>query len=118
MPKINIRVSLHHEEFSTIKEIKGIYQDGVLKYIEDENIKVSLDYKNKTLLRDTNNLRMFFDFNKNLLKINYKELDMNMEMKIKTEKIIIDKKNIEIEYEVEDSQEIFLYRIEELKWVY
>lgn len=115
MPKINIKYSLHHEEFDTVKELTGIYQDGVLKYIEDKDTKVSLDYNNKTLLRDTNDLRMFFDFNKNIIKINYKELDMDMEMKINTNRIEIDNKNFEVEYEVLESEEKFIYRIEELK---
>lgn len=115
MPKINIKVTLHHEEFDTLNKLTGIYQDGVLKYIEDGDTKVTLDYNNKTLLRDTKDLRMFFDFNSDLLKINYKELDMDMDMKIKTRKFNTNKRNVEIEYEVEESKEIFLYRIEELK---
>ena len=115
MPKIDIKVFLHHEEFDTVNQFTGLYKDGVLKYLEDKNIKVSLDYNNKTLLRDTNDFRMFFDFDKNILKVNYKDLDVETEIRIKTININVNKKNIEIKYEIEESQEIFIYRIEELK---
>ena len=113
MPKINIRVSLKNPEFETEKELTGIYQDGVLKYIEEDGSKVTINYNNDTLKKDEKFYRLNFDFKKETLKVKLKELDIETKTEIKTNKILKDNLNLTIEYEVEDDN--FIYRIEELK---
>lgn len=120
MPKINIRVTLKNNNSDITKETTGFFHDDKINYIEEDNTKMVFDYRDKTLLRETNNLRMNFKFEENketLLKMTYKELDADMEIPIKTNKIEINDKNIEIEYELknENEKEFFIYRIEEIK---
>ena len=120
MPKVNIRVSLKNSDSNITKEITGIFHDDQINYIEEDNTKIVFNYNNKTLQRETNDLRMNFLFDtdkETILKINYKKLDMDMEIPIKTNKIEIQNKNIEIEYEIQNEleKEIIIYRIEEIK---
>lgn len=116
MPKINIKVSHHNPESDISNELIGIYQDDILKYMDETGSKVRFDYKNNKLKKEVDTYRLNIDFNKEIIKVYYKELGYNFKENIKVNKIVKKDKNIEIEYELED--EIFTYRIEELKWVY
>ena len=113
MPKINIKVSHHNSELDTTNELIGIYQDDILKYMDEKGSKIRFDYKNNKLKKEEELYRLNLDFNKGTIKVYYKELDFNFKEKIKVNKINRNGINIEIEYELEDEK--IIYRIEELK---
>ena len=76
-------------------------------------VKIRFDYKNNKLKKEEELYRLNLDFNKETIKVYYKELDFNFKEKIKVNKINRNGINIEIEYELEDEK--IIYRIEELK---
>ena len=119
MAKMKIRVLI---ETSSIKQKitpTAIYQDEILKYQEEDKTKVILNLKNYSLTRENDKMKMYYLFQKDketLGKIKIKEYDKNIDIKIKTKKLERKKNNIEIIYIIENEK--FLYKIEEIKWVY
>ena len=111
MPKIKLKISIKNSNESLTNHTTGIYKDHVLKYLEDDNTKVTYHYQNHILKRENDEFVMTFDFDKKRLKTILKEYHSAMELDIKNIKIKEDNKNITIEYEIE--KERFIYRIEE-----
>ena len=113
MPKINIKVTIKSANETISRKCIGIYQDGILKYREDDKTKMVFNYNKNELKRETQELLMKFNFDKNILKIRYKELNMNLDYEIKTNKIKKEHKDIEIKYILENEE--FIYRIEAIQ---
>ena len=116
MPKINIKVSISDNTNNDSYEIKSIIQDEIIKYKEKDNTLVKYDLNKNILTRENDNLRMEYVFNKENETegtIFIKELNNNIKILINTYKLIRINNNIDIEYVIEDN--IFNYRIEEIK---
>lgn len=119
MSKINIIVSIKNTESDNTVKTSAILQDEIIKYKEDSTTTVRFNYHNMNLYRENNELRMSYQFNKEKKtkgKIFIKELNKELEVDIKTKKIKRKDNDIEIKFSTEDNE--FLYRIEEIKWVY
>lgn len=115
MPKIKLKIKIYNEEEKTEYEVYGIYnaEQNKIIYKEPDNTTTSYDYKNKSLTRDNNELRMEYSFKKktdNRGQILVKDLNQNIEVNIK--RINIEEKDIntKIEYEIENQK--FKYIIE------
>lgn len=115
MSKIKIKVTIKNKEVESSYETTGIIQDNELKYMEENNTKVTFNYTNNHLIRINEELRMDFIFDKNKTTqgtITIKELDKDLKVSIKTNKIEKENNNVLIEYSMEEDK--FLYRIEEI----
>lgn len=113
MSKVQINVEIKNSEEHISKEIDAIISDNNLKYKEADKTTVIFSYLEKTLTRENNELRMTYTFDiekETIGKIYIKELNKNIEIKIKTTKLKIDNKNIEISFIVEDNK--FNYKVE------
>lgn len=113
MPKLNIKVTVINDEDRQSFITNAIIQDEVLKYKERDNTTVIYDYKNNSLFRENNELRMEYSFNNEKGNIFIKELNKELNIDIKTKKIERKNNDIEIEYVMEKTN--FLYKIEEIK---
>ncbi len=116
MPKINIKVSISDDTNNDSYEIKSIIQDEIIKYKEKDNTLVKYDLNKNILTRENDNLRMEYVFDKENEtegNIFIKELNNNIKILINTNKLNRINNNIDIEYKIEDN--IFNYRIEEIK---
>lgn len=119
MPKLNIKVTVNNDLENIDFISKAIIQDNLLKYKEKDNTTVIYDYEKNSLFRENNELRMEYSFNsakKTQGSIKIKELNRTVKIDIKTNKLERKNNNIEVEYIIEDKP--FLYKIEEIKWVF
>lgn len=112
-----LKITLKTADNYIDNEISGIYDEDreVLKYFERDKTSVVLDLKNKTLIRNNNNIYLKYIFGlekntSNLLKV--KGLNKELEIIIKTNKFNVTNNLIEIIYEIVDSKEQFIYKIE------
>ena len=117
MPKLNIKVTVKSSEEDTNYEVPAIIQDEIIKYKEPNGTTVIYDYDKKSLFRENDELRMTYYFN-NAEEgiINVKEFNKEINIDIKTNKLERKNNNIEVEFIIENNT--FLYKIEEIKWVY
>ena len=98
MPKINIKVSISDNTNNDSYEIKSIIQDEIIKYKENDNLRMEYVFNKENETEGT---------------IFIKELNNNIKILINTNKLNRINNNIDIEYVIEDN--IFNYRIEEIK---
>ena len=115
MSKIKIRVTIINKEEDNCYETTGILKDNELKYVEDNNTKVTLNYNENRLIRKNESLRMdyLFDIEKPTPgTITIDEFDGDLNVSINTNKLEKENNNILIEYTIEGDK--FLYRIEEI----
>lgn len=113
MPKIKVLVHIKNSEEEKTQETNAILQDNTIKYKEDETSLVIYNYKENKLIRETNELRMTYQFEEGKTttgNITLKDLNKEINIEIYTKKIIKKENNIEIEFEIEKN--LFLYRIE------
>lgn len=113
MPKLNIKITVINDEEKQSFITNAIIQDEVLKYKERDNTTVIYDYKNNSLFRENNELRMEYSFNSGKGNILIKELNKELNVDIKIKKLERKNNDIEIEYIMENTN--FLYKIEEIK---
>lgn len=113
MSKVNIKTTLRINNEQEIKELKGIIQDNILKFRNDP-FKTTFNYNTNTLINENEETRLEinFDLKKTTSKFLLKELNQEVEINIKTKKIIKENYNIDIEYKVLDTNEEFNYKIE------
>ena len=115
MSKIKIRVTIINKEEDNSYETTGILNNNELKYVEDNNTKVTLNYNDNRLIRKNESLRMdyLFDINKTTPgTIKIEEFGEDLNISINTNKLEKENNNILIEYTIEGDK--FLYRIEEI----
>ena len=117
MPKINIKVTLKGKEDTLCSEVTGTINKNTLRYTEEDGTKMAFNYNTNKLIRDTKELRMTFDFEKEELVIKYKELDVHMNLKMELIRLEKDNYNVEVEYVLDNTheKEKLIYRIEEQK---
>ena len=65
MSKVNIRITIINAEENIQEEVQGILQDNTLKYKEYDGTTVIYDYLKKSLLRENDELKMTYYFEKN-----------------------------------------------------
>ena len=113
MSKVNIKTTLRINKEQEVKELKGIIQDNILKF-RNEPYKTTFNYNTNTLINESDETRLEinFDIKKTTSKYLLKELNQEVEIKIKTKKIKKDNYNIDIEYTILDTNEEFNYKIE------
>lgn len=112
--KVTVTTNNSKEEYS----ILGIYdeENKKIEYLENRDLvtNVILDYQHKTLKRDNKDYYLEYQLLEDKVtenKIEIKELDQSMILKIKTEKFRIESNKIEIVYTILDSDETIDYII-------
>ena len=115
MSKIKIRVTLRNDSQNLVQDTTGNYSKNILTYQEENGMKVSFDYNDNVLLRANDEFSMKIDFNTAYIRTQL--YGYIHELFIKVISIEKDKKNVKIEYEIDNQGEIerYLYRIEEIK---
>jgi len=119
MPVIDIKISISNNETTENYETKAIIQNNIIKYKEKDNTIVKYNLEENILNRENTKLRLNYIFklkNNTIGKIFSKELNKEVSINIFTNKIQRKYNNIIIEYEIDNIN--FIYRIEEIKWVY
>ena len=113
MSKVKIKTILRINNEQEEKKLTGIIQDNKLKFRNEPFITI-FDYNTNTLVNESDETRLEITFNKEKTESNYLLKNYNKEanFNIKTNNIIIDNYNIDIEYIVLDTNEKFNYRIE------
>lgn len=113
MPKKEIKASIKNDDTNNSINTTAIIYDGILKYKENENTKVILDLNNNILIRENNEFRMEYKYDikkETKGKIFIKELNKEIELKIKTKKYVKKDELIIINFSIENNN--FEYRIE------
>lgn len=113
MSKIKIKAEIINNDDITSYETQAIIQDDNLKYTEDKNTKVIYNLEDHTLLRENDNIKMFFSFKTNKGLIEVKELGKVIDLDIKVHEIKRDKNNIKVHYEIDKDE--FIYKVGEIK---
>ena len=116
MPKTKIKVTIHNEEENSDFETNAILHENMLKYKENQETTVLWNYDKNSLVRENDELRMNYVFDKNRKTegiIHIKELEKEIRVPIITKKI--ERKNNDIEIEFEIDKKDFLYKVEEIK---
>ena len=116
--KVKIKTTLIVNNQREEKELNGIIQDNIIKFI-DKPYKTTFNYNTNTLINESDETRLEITFNKNKTISNYllKKYNKEASFNIKTKKIERNNYNIDIEYIILDTKEEFNYRIEVIEWV-
>lgn len=115
--KININCKITNEEETIQYKTKAIKQDNQIKYIYKDEIYILTIITPKKLILKRSTPQMestiYFEENKTLKSLyNIKDKNISLKIEIKTKKIKITNKKIEILYTVIDSNTNYKYYIE------
>lgn len=122
---INSNVFSKNEE-ERLTNVKAILKDGTINYKNNGvNVIVTLLKDKIILVRENDNMKLTLEFeeNKNLItKYVIKDLEVEIKVETKTNRLIINNNNFEIEYELfmnDEFSDTFNYKVEwsELKWI-
>ena len=116
MPKLDVLIRVENTNSNLEYKTTAILTEDVIKYKSEDNTTEMFDYKNNKLIRENSELRMnyIFDLNKETKgTVFVKDLNRELEVNIKTNKIERNKNDIEIEFVVEDNT--IKYHIEVIK---
>ena len=113
MSKIKIKAKIINNGDTTSYETNAIIQDDILKYTEDNNTKVIYNLEDHTLLRENDQIKMFYSFKTNKGLIEIKEIGHIVDLDIKVHEITRSKNNIKVHYEIDKDE--FIYQVGELK---
>lgn len=115
MPTINIKVTLITPQETLEKNYNAIFQPqhNMIVYQEQDKTITKINLKERKLKRENDDVIMYYSFiekqnTKGIIKI--KKLKRELILKINTKKIIQNKNNIEIIYELE--KESYCYKLE------
>ena len=113
MSKIKIKSEIINNDDTTSYETTAIIQDDILKYTEDNNTKVIYNLEDHTLLRENDQIKMFYSFKteKGLLEV--KELGKCIDLDLKVHEITRNKNNIKVHYEIDKDE--FIYQVGEIE---
>ena len=115
MSKIKIRALVGSSLSKMQIETNAIYQEGILKYQEEDKTKVCFNMNCYSLTRENSQIKMYYTFKKGAETrgiIEIKEYNKKIFLKIATQKIKRKNNNIEISFKIENEE--FLYKIEEI----
>ena len=116
MPKLDVLISVKSNDSNLEYKTTEILTEDIIKYKSEDNTTEMFDYTNNRLTRENSELRMnyIFDINKETKgTVFVKDLNRELEVNIKTNKIERNKNDIEIEFVVEDNT--IKYHIEVIK---
>ena len=116
MPKLDVLIRVENTNSNIEYKTTAILTEDVIKYKSEDNTTEMFDYTNNKLIRENSELRMnyIFDLNKETKgTVFVKDLNRELEVNIKTNKIERNKNDIEIEFVVEDNT--IKYHIEVIK---
>ena len=113
MSKVKIKTTLVINNQQEQKELIGIIQDNIIKFI-NEPYKTTFNYDTNTLINESDETRLeiTFDLDKTISRYLLKNYNKETSFNIVTKKIKRDNYNIDIEYKILDTNEEFNYRIE------
>ena len=89
MKKTTIKVCTKLNNIEENNEFLAIKDQNIIKYIDLENNKMTIDIKNNLIIRENSDYLFNMDFNNNKILITVKKLNKTLEKEIKT--IIISK---------------------------
>ena len=103
MGKVNLYVKycLINEEDEY--NIKGIYQNNIIKFLDKDN-KMIIDKTNNILTRITNNEKIEFDFLKNNCLITSLKDNIKVNLEIKVLELINEDNYFLVSYEIENNK--------------
>lgn len=112
---ITLRTNDVNEEYNLLGEYDEEHK--VLSYQEKKELVtiVKIDLLKKCLSRENKDYSLHYHFQENKVTSNsfhLKEINQNMIIKIKTEKFLVTKNKIEIQYTLLDSNEKVNYQVE------
>lgn len=117
MSKVKVHITLTTPEDTYQYETLAIWQEQeeMIVYQEptQEKTKVKFDFRKNELHRESNHVRMFYQFDIKKLTtgtIFVKELNQQLSVKLRTTKLIRNLNNISIKYQMEE--ESYQYKIE------
>lgn len=122
---INSNVFSKNEE-ERLTSVLAILKDGTINYKNNGvNVIITLLKDKIILVRENDNMKLTLEFekNKNLItKYVIKDLGVEIKVETKTNRLIINNNNFEIEYELfmnDEFSDTFNYKVEwsELKWI-
>ena len=116
MSKIKIKVTVTNSEGINIYSSNAIILDNIIKYKENDNTTVIYNYSKNELIRDNKDLKMNYIFDKDkktIGKIEIKELNKIINLKIQTKELNKNKNDIKVNFQVEGND--FIYQLEEEK---
>lgn len=104
MGKVNLLVKYCLRNANNEYNIKGIFtNDSKLKF-KLENSKMLLDKKNLILERDTNDLKLIFDFNNNKCNIHEKSSHINLVLDINILELVNKDNYFKVRYKIEEDE--------------
>ena len=119
MPKKDFSITIENDSNINHLNVKAIITENEIKYKESDDTITHFNYEKNILIRENKELKMTYRFSKNNKTegtIEVKELQKEIKVLIDTKSIKRNNYNIEIVFEIEDNH--FIYRIEELVWVF
>ena len=113
MSKVKFKTTLVINDQQEEKDLTGIIQDNILKYLNEPYV-TTFNYNTNTLINESDETRLEikFDLEKTITNYLLKNYNKEASFDIVTKKIKIDNYNIDIEYTILDTNEEFNYRIE------
>ena len=115
MPKKDFKITIENNNNINHINVKGIISDDTIKYKESDDTLTIFDYNKNLLTRENKELKMIYRFLANTKSegtIEIKDLKQEMKVIVDTKSIKRDNLNIEICFDIEDNH--FIYRIEEI----
>ncbi len=112
--KINVIIKNNNDKINFNKA--AILRENKIEYIEENNTITIFDFEKKQLIRNNDNIKMVYHFNKNKKTeglITLKDNNATVTIIITTNKIERKDHDIRIEYSIEGEK--FLYQIKEIK---
>lgn len=112
MGKVNLLLKSCLRNKKVEYNIKGILQEGKIKYKEPDALMI-IDLKNKTIERRKEEVVFIFNFQKQLCIVKDKTMEFNLEIKVL--KCIISKDIFSVKYQIEnDIYELEIKILEEI----
>ena len=110
MPIKQLKVTIKNNDETRVFKTKGVKTENSIKYVEEDNTKIVYYIKEKSLVRETHDLKIDLLFSKEKGTIHYKKINNTYEIPIKTKQINVTDNSIYIEYLIDNNE--FNYRIE------
>lgn len=117
MAKIKIKVTLNTSDLNKSQEYSAIFQpkDQIIIYQEEDKTITKIYLKEPKLRRENDKLWMELVFSESKItdaKVKVKDLNKILMLQLKTLKVIKNKENIEINYQLENEK--YKYKLEVL----
>lgn len=119
MGKRNLHIVIENNSEKTQYETIGIVTNRFIKYKEKDGTMVMYNLIDNSLARENKDIKMNYVFSLEYLTqgtILIKAMNKELKLEIQTSLLRRNQNNLNIEYTIENEK--FIYRIEEVKWVY